>query len=85
MSAIFMEYGTLYPPFVGEMVLVGEETGRIADMLAGVATYYENEVEQKTKNLSTIIEPALMVIIGAGVGMFALSMLAPTYSLVDYI
>ena len=85
MSGIFMEYDRLYPPFVGEMVLVGEETGRIADMLSGVADYYENEVDQKTKNLSTIIEPVLMVIIGAGVGMFAISMLAPTYSLVDYI
>src|SRR3989344_8353001 len=67
MSTIFMEYGTLYPPFVGEMVLVGEETGHISDMLSGVANYYENEVDQKTKNLSTIIEPVLMIIIGAGV------------------
>src|SRR3989344_115590 len=85
MSNIFIEYENLYPVFVGEMVAVGEETGRISDMLLGVANYYEEEVDQKTKNLSTIIEPLLMVIIGAGVGVFAISMLAPTYLLVDYI
>lgn len=85
MSSVFMEYDNLYPTFVGEMVAVGEETGKIAEMLLGVAVYYEGEVEEKTKDLSTIIEPVLMIIIGAGVGVFAISMLAPTYSLVNNI
>ncbi len=85
MSAIFIEYGRLYPLFVGEMIAVGEETGKISEMLAGVADYYEAEVDQKTKDLSTIIEPVLMIIVGIGVGIFAIAMLAPTYSLVDYI
>ncbi len=85
MSEVFMKNEKLYPPFVGEMVAVGEETGKIAEMLLGVAVYYEEEVEEKTKDLSTIIEPLLMIIIGAGVGIFAVSMLAPTYSLVNVI
>ena len=85
MSAIFIRHEHLYPLFVGEMVAVGEETGKISEMLMGVASYYEEEVDQKTKDLSTIIEPVLMIIIGIGVGVFAISMLAPTYSLVDYI
>ncbi|MEX2013416.1 MAG: type II secretion system F family protein [Parcubacteria group bacterium] len=85
MSAIFIEHEYLFPLFVGEMVLVGEETGKISEMLMSVANYYEEEVDQKTKDLSTIIEPVLMIIIGIGVGIFAISMLAPTYSLVDYI
>ena len=85
MSAVFIRHEHLYPLFVGEMVAVGEETGKISEMLMGVASYYEEEVDQKTKDLSTIIEPVLMIIIGIGVGIFAISMLAPTYSLVDYI
>src|SRR3990167_4069393 len=85
MSAVFIGHEHLYPLFVGEMVAVGEETGKISEMLMGVASYYEEEVDQKTKDLSTIIEPVLMIIIGIGVGIFAISMLAPTYSLVDYI
>jgi type IV pilus assembly protein PilC len=83
MSAIFFEHENLYPLFVGEMIAVGEETGKISEMLLGIANYYEEQVDQKTKDLSTIIEPVLMVIIGIGVGIFAISMLAPTYSLVD--
>ena len=85
MSEVFTKNEKLYPAFVGEMVAVGEETGKIAEMLLGVAVYYEQEVEEKTKDLSTIIEPLLMIIIGAGVGIFAVSMLAPTYSLVNVI
>ena len=85
MSAVFIEHEHLYPLFVGEMVAVGEETGKISDMLMGVASYYEGEVDQRTKDLSTIIEPILMIIIGIGVGIFAISMLAPTYSLVEHI
>lgn len=84
-SSVFQGNEHLYPIFVGEMVAVGEETGKISDMLLGVADYYEEQVDQKTKDLSTIIEPVLMIIIGLGVGVFAISMLAPTYSLVDYI
>ena len=77
--------GNLYPVFVAEMLAVGEETGKITDMLDNVATYYEAEVDQKTKDLSTIIEPFLMVLIGAAVGVFAIAMMLPTYSLVDAI
>jgi len=85
MSTVFEKNDKLYPPFVGEMVAVGEETGKISEMLLGVADYYEKEVDEATKDLSTIIEPVLMIIIGLGVGIFAVSMLAPTYSLVNYI
>ncbi len=82
-SAVFTANPKLYPLFVGEMVSVGEETGKIGEMLMGVATYYEEEVDQKTKDMSSIIEPILMIFIGAAVGFFALSMLGPTYSLAD--
>ncbi len=81
LSEVFIEREDLYPILVGEMILVGEETGGIAGMLKELAIFYENEVEQKTKDLSTIIEPVLMVFIGASVGFFALAMIAPIYSI----
>jgi type IV pilus assembly protein PilC len=80
-SAAFAEYAKLYPPLVSEMVAVGEETGRLADLLKDTAEFYEESVERQTKDLSTIVEPFLMIIIGAAVGFFALSMIAPIYSL----
>jgi type IV pilus assembly protein PilC len=85
LSEAFIEREDLYPVFVGEMILVGEETGLIARMLSQLAEYYEQEVEQKTKDLSTIIEPILMVVIGGTVGFFALAMIAPIYSISDSI
>lgn len=85
LSAIFMENSNLYPVLVGEMIEVGEETGKLSDMLLRVAEFYENEVDTATRDLSTIIEPILMVVIGAGVGFFAVSMITPMYSIMTNI
>lgn len=83
LSEVFIERSDLYPILVGEMILVGEETGQIAGMLTELSTYYETEVERKTKDLSTIMEPLLMVVIGGGVGFFALALIGPIYSISD--
>lgn len=80
-SATFAKYPQLYPPLVSEMIAVGEETGRLSDLLRETAGFYEESVERQTKDLSTIVEPFLMLVIGAAVGFFALAMIAPIYSL----
>lgn len=85
LSEILSRYPELYPPLVTQMISVGEETGAVSSILKHLAVFFEAEVSQATKNMSTIIEPFLMVIIGIAVGLFAISMLQPMYSLVDVI
>ena len=84
-SKVFQTYSNLYPAIMSEMVQVGEETGKLSDMLLQISLFYEEEIENKTKNLSTIIEPVLMVVVGAGVGFFAISMISPLYSVLENI
>lgn len=80
MNAILKEYPKLFPPLVVQMVGVGEETGTISRMLLRLAIFYEGEVSDTTKNLSSVIEPILMIVIGAVVGLFAVAVMQPIYS-----
>lgn len=85
LSMAFSAHPKLYPIFMADMIAVGEETGKVSDMLGQVAQYYETDVEDRTKDLSTIIEPVLMLMIGLFVGIFAVSMMGPIYSLSEKI
>jgi len=75
------KFENIYPGLIVQMVRVGEETGALGGVLKRIAEFYEEEVDNATKNLSTIIEPILMLVIGLAVGIFAVSMIQPMYSL----
>jgi len=82
MSDLLRNFSNIYPVMVVQMVEVGETTGSLSDTLRNLAKFYEEEVSNITKNLSSIIEPALMIIVGIAVGFFAISIIQPIYSLV---
>jgi len=81
LSSAFVKHTELYPILMGDMLAVGEETGKVAEMLKQIAEFYESDVGEKTKDLSTIIEPVLMLLIGTMVGIFAVAIISPIYSL----
>ena len=81
LSGAFARNNKLYPILMSDMLAVGEETGKVAEMLKQIAEFYESDVAEKTKDLSTIIEPILMLLIGGMVGIFAVSVISPIYSL----
>lgn len=76
---ILQEHKAIFQPIAIQMISVGEETGKVSSMLLRLALFFEEDVTSTTKNLSSVIEPILMVIIGGAVGFFAISMLQPIY------
>jgi MSHA biogenesis protein MshG len=71
----------LFPPLVVQMIMVGEETGNISDMLIEVADFYESEVDAELKNIASVIEPILIVVIGMMVLVLALGIFLPMWNL----
>ncbi|MDP1629569.1 MAG: type II secretion system F family protein [bacterium] len=71
----------LWPSMVSEMVVIGEETGKLDEILKQLASFYEEEVANTVKNISSLIEPILMIIIGVAIGIFAVSVIQPIYSI----
>lgn len=70
-----------FPPILSQMVAVGEETGKLDDILAKLSRYYESESEVKIKALTTAIEPLIMIIMGIGVGFLVIAVIMPIYNL----
>ena len=81
LSTALEKFPRLFPPLLTQMIMVGEEAGSSEEMLRQMGEYYEEEVEQVMKNMSSIIEPVLMVVIGIVVGVMAVALIAPIYSI----
>jgi type II secretory pathway component PulF len=73
----------IFPPLVTRMLAVGEETGSIDKMLVRVARYYDQDVDYTIKNLSTAIEPVLLLVLGAAVLFTALAVFLPLWNLMN--
>jgi len=82
-AKVLEQYPVLYPPLVQQMVNVGEESGTLDEVSSELATFYEEEVDQTMANLSTIIEPVLLLLLGGAVAAMALAIMLPIYSLSD--
>jgi type IV pilus assembly protein PilC len=70
-----------FPPIVGQMMTVGEETGKIDQVLIKVADFYEEEVDAVIDGLASIIEPIMIILLGSFVGLIAASVMGPIASL----
>ncbi|HEU0336540.1 MAG TPA: type II secretion system F family protein [Gaiellaceae bacterium] len=75
----------VFPPMVGQMVKIGEETGELEKMLSKVADFYEDEVDASIQALTSIIEPLMMIGVGAVVGIIIISMYMPMFKMLTLI
>jgi type IV pilus assembly protein PilC len=80
-----VEKNDLFPPMVGHMLSVGEETGQLEQMLTKVADFYETEVDSKVKALTSLLEPLMICFVGGMVGIIVIAMYMPIFSLYDKI
>lgn len=75
----------LFPTMVTTMIDVGEESGRLPEMLVKVGEFYDQEVDQTVKGLTSLIEPLLIIFLGCVVGFIAISIMVPIFSIVNNI
>jgi type IV pilus assembly protein PilC len=75
----------LFPELAVQMVSVGEASGSLPESLRALSSYYESEVDELTKRLSSLIEPFLMLLMGGIVGFVAISMITPLYEITQHL
>jgi type IV pilus assembly protein PilC len=80
-----MTYYPLFPPLLIQLVKIGEQTGKIDETLTKASEYFEREVDELVKALTTAMEPFIMVILGIGVAFLIISIITPIYSLISSI
>jgi len=80
MSSVFA-HSTQFPPIVAQMIKIGEEAGKLNEVLSNMARFYSQETDRITRNLSAMMEPILITILGLGVGVLVFSILMPIYNI----
>ncbi|HEX8974153.1 MAG TPA: type II secretion system F family protein [Patescibacteria group bacterium] len=80
MSNVFAR-STAFPPVVSQMIKIGEESGKISEVLRNISKFYSQETDRITRNLATLIEPILIVLLGIGVGILVFAILVPIYNI----
>lgn len=70
-----------FPPILFQMISVGEETGKLDEVLLKLSMYFETESEQAVKNMTTALEPLIMIVLGVGVGFMVIAIIMPIYNL----
>jgi type IV pilus assembly protein PilC len=80
-----MEASPLFPPMVVEMVKIGGETGKLDESLLKASEYFEREVEESVKVMTTLLEPIIMIILALGVGFLIIAIITPIYNLISSI
>lgn len=83
MISLALQKEAVFPPMAIQMISIGEETGEIDSMLMKVADFYEDEVEQAVKALTSVLEPIMIVVLGGMVGVILLSMYLPMFKVFD--
>jgi len=76
-----LESSGCFPPIVARMVRVGEESGEMGNVLLKLADYFEGEAAYAITNLTTALEPMIMIVLGVGVGFMVISIIMPIYNL----
>lgn len=77
LSDVLKNYSDIYPQTIIQMIAVGEETGETSAILARLADFFEEAVSEATKNITSVIEPLMMLVIGGAIGFFAISIMQP--------
>jgi type II secretory pathway component PulF len=79
--AVALAKAEIIPPLLPQMISVGEETGKLSEVLLKISSYYEQEAETAIRNLTTAVEPVIMIILGVGIAFLIISVIMPIYNL----
>ena len=85
MASLLADHSKIFPPLVSHMISVGEKPGRLEETYDYITQFYEDDVDGMAKNLATLMEPILLIIIGGFVAGITISIIAPIYNFIGNI